>query len=50
MNNTFNTKDINTLGYAVSRALSEFDTNTVDADERELFEALVALENKLNVG
>ncbi len=44
----FSTQDINTIGYAVARALSEFDTNNVDTDEREAYEALVSLEDKLS--
>ena len=44
----FSTQDINTIGYSISRALSEFDTNNVDTDERELYEALVSLEDKLS--
>lgn len=48
MNNTFTSQEVNTIGYSVSRALSDFDTNNVDTDERELYEALVSLQDKLN--
>ena len=42
----FNESEINTIGYAISRALSEFDSNT-DSDERVLVEALRNLEDKV---
>jgi len=39
--------EANTLGYAVARALNEFNVNTLDKIEAECYEALKQLEEKL---
>ena len=42
----FNQSEVNTIGYAISRALSEFDSN--NPDDVLVFDALTALEDKVS--
>ena len=49
MNNTFTESELNTIGFAVARALSEFDLNTTDIDEQSIISELSQINTKLNL-
>ena len=44
----FSDNDINTIAYAVARALSEF-SDSVDSDDREVIESLLSVQSKIDV-